>query len=760
MVDYDFLGLSPNEFENLSRDLLQRKSSIYIESFTNGRDGGVDLRYSTDKDKLVIIQAKRYKNFTSLKSSLMKEVNKVKSLSPDRYLITTSVGLTPDNKEIILNLFKPYIKSTEDIFGRTELNNLLGQYGDIEKQYYKLWLSSINVLEKVLHSKVFNQSAFELDEIKEQIKLYVQNDSFNEALEILSKNKYLIISGIPGIGKTTLARVIVLHLLSNGFDEFVFLNQSIDDGYEFFNDEKKQVFLFDDFLGSNFLESRHLPNEDNKILRFIDKITKSHNKHIVFTTREYILNQAKSKFESFNIKNIEVAKCVLDLSSYTNIIKAKILYNHLFFADIPLPHITSLVSNKCYLKLVKHLNFNPRIIETIVNQRIWESCEPNQFPNVLMKLFDNPQSVWLHAYENNIEQLSQSSLLVLLTMGTPVLLKDWEKATKEFFTVNHPKNFSLFNSINFSKVIKQLENTFIKTTADSKNSIAIEYQNPSIRDFLFNYLQGKDDIISNLLEAIIFKEQFFEVFITIPPNNDAYNHKILLPKNLVDVMNRNLVDKFKSLSTSNLLKFNYDDKIIWHKRPFEIYGFLEEILSGFDDTYEESQALIYLEFQRLIYLVDGGYSEKIAYLRLLSNADLNKLSFDEGRLFSTFIECVDSSLEIQLISRLQYIFPTTFKDTTESSGFENKIKFIVNNEVNNVEDSNASELMDDLSEIQKNLGLDFTDEISVLKDQADIYDESSSSQDETQAEYLKRKTNVTTELSEDEQIGNIFSSLL
>ena len=256
MIDYDFLILSPNEFENLSRDLLQKKLGIFIESFTSGPDGGIDLRFATAEKKKSIIQAKRYKDYKSLISNLKNEVKKVEKLSPEKYFITTSVGLTPSNKTEIFKLFTPYIKSTEDIYGKDDFNNLIGLYGEIEKQYYKLWLSSTNILEKVLHSKVYNQTAFELEEIKEQIKLYVQNNSFDEALKILKKNKYLIISGIPGIGKTTLARVIVLYLLSKDFDEFVYLNQSIDDGYEMFNDDKKQVFFFDDFLGKNFLENK------------------------------------------------------------------------------------------------------------------------------------------------------------------------------------------------------------------------------------------------------------------------------------------------------------------------------------------------------------------------------------------------------------------------------------------------------------------------------------------------------------------------
>ena len=38
MTDYDFTILQPNEFENLTRDLLQQKEGVFIESFTTRTD--------------------------------------------------------------------------------------------------------------------------------------------------------------------------------------------------------------------------------------------------------------------------------------------------------------------------------------------------------------------------------------------------------------------------------------------------------------------------------------------------------------------------------------------------------------------------------------------------------------------------------------------------------------------------------------------------------------------------------------------------
>ncbi len=70
MLDYDFGILQYNEFECLTRDLLQAEFGIYIESFKDGRDNGIDLRYGTAKGTNAIVQVKRYKTWNELKSKL------------------------------------------------------------------------------------------------------------------------------------------------------------------------------------------------------------------------------------------------------------------------------------------------------------------------------------------------------------------------------------------------------------------------------------------------------------------------------------------------------------------------------------------------------------------------------------------------------------------------------------------------------------------------------------------------------------------
>lgn len=267
MKNYDFNILSPFEFECFSRDILIKREGLEFKNFADGRDGGIDLRYCSPTNGTIIVQAKRYKDYTSLFSTLKKEVVKVKKLNPDRYIIVTSVDLTANNCDEIKTIFDPYIKSESDILGKQDLNKLLSRYPEVELHYFKLWLASTDVLETFLNKKVVNQSKFQLEIINECVRTYVMNPSFSEALDILDKNRYVVISGVPGIGKTTLARLLVFYFLTKGgYDKFYYVPSNIDDAYNVFDKDSKQVFFFDDFLGN----TRFVATEKNFDAKFID----------------------------------------------------------------------------------------------------------------------------------------------------------------------------------------------------------------------------------------------------------------------------------------------------------------------------------------------------------------------------------------------------------------------------------------------------------------------------------------------------------
>lgn len=65
------------------------------------------------------------------------------------------------------------------------------------------------------------------------------NDSFDKAREILRNHNYVIISDIPGIGKTTLDRMLFYDYLANGFEEFITLSGDIDTAAKLLKRDKK-----------------------------------------------------------------------------------------------------------------------------------------------------------------------------------------------------------------------------------------------------------------------------------------------------------------------------------------------------------------------------------------------------------------------------------------------------------------------------------------------------------------------------------------
>jgi len=570
---YNFLNLSSFEFELLIRDLLQKKLNIDLESFTSGRDLGIDLRYSINFENNLIVQCKRIGKFDDLKNNLQKEVEKVKKIKPKRYIIATSVGLTPNQKIIIKNMFGHFIINNNDIIGKDEINNFLLQYKEVEKQHFKLWLSSTNVLESILHSNIINQTNFEKSMIENDIKTYAFNESYNEALKIIKENHFIIISGIPGIGKTTLAHVLVYYLLANNFEEFVVSSESIDESYKLFKEGKSQVFLYDDFLGKSLLDNPLQKNEDKRIINFVNNIKEVENKVLILTTREYILNQAFWKSELLSSKDFNIGKYVLDLSKYTRHVKARIFYNHLFFSSLPKPFIENIVDNKSYFEIIDHKNYNPRIIHQVTNEKsIWSSVEPKNFIKKIVDLLNYPEKIWKHAFENQISDLSRVILIIITLCGTPIFIEDILKASQNYLDKTLD-NFKLYKSL------KEIENTFIKIKPNNGHDI-VDFFNPSVNDFLIYYIKNNIGIIYNYLKTSIFINEFFNI-VTFK-SSSKFDQRIIGTKELEIIVVDKLVSDFPKLTESKL-EISIDNKLTKYvKTPPDLLSNLKLISNNID----------------------------------------------------------------------------------------------------------------------------------------------------------------------------------
>ncbi|WP_261405029.1 toll/interleukin-1 receptor domain-containing protein [Chenggangzhangella methanolivorans] len=152
---HSFANLSATDFEELSRDLIGCALEARFEGFTPGPDGGIDGRHSVGSNT-TILQAKHLErsSFSDLKRTMRKERASIDRLAPQRYVLTTSQGLTPSNKKALREIIGPSLQSERDIFGADDLNGLLRAFPDVEKAHPKLWSVRGGVLQTLIAEAV------------------------------------------------------------------------------------------------------------------------------------------------------------------------------------------------------------------------------------------------------------------------------------------------------------------------------------------------------------------------------------------------------------------------------------------------------------------------------------------------------------------------------------------------------------------------------------------------------------------------------
>jgi hypothetical protein len=500
-------NVSGYEFQGITGHLLGEELGLRFERFGPGRDGGVDLRHLNDNGPPDIVQCKHYKgsSWSQLKRATKAEAKRLAKLehAPARYWFVTSQSLTPARKTELFEILSPFAVVEDDIYGRDDLEDLLDRHPTVERTHVKLWLASGPQLQALLRPGVHARSRALAEQVNRALPLYVQGASFVEAQERLAAHHVCVIAGPPGVGKTTLAHMLVADAIGQGYEP-IDISHDIDEAWDAWNRDARQIFVYDDFLGQTML-SELRKNEPSRLIGFLSVASQSANTAVVLTTREYILNKAARMYEVFQRHGLPDGPLVLPLEKYSSLERAEILRNHIWHsASLPDDVLEALWHERAYLKIVDHPNFNPRIIEYVTGLQPGHSIDETggrAWLSFAVRQLDHPDDIWKTAFEEQLGEVERALLMTLATMPARTNVDDLRLAFDAFTAAagtSRPR---------FAPALDVLEGSFVTSSLEPDESIFISTLNPGLRDFLERQLLDDPSTIRASIAGAAFFEQ-------------------------------------------------------------------------------------------------------------------------------------------------------------------------------------------------------------------------------------------------------------
>lgn len=558
MSNFDFSTLNSTDFEELVCDLLNvilsnKENGISFRTFKEGKDKGVDFLYSTvEKEYNIVGQAKHYyrSGYKALLDTVKKEVPKIKKLNPNKYILATSLDLSHQNMVEIKDGLEPYVRELNDIFAKKDLNRILDENPNLLDNHFKLWFSSTNVLKKILNYSIEGRSSeFLENSIKRRMRLFVKTDQYYAAYKKLQENRFIILTGEPGVGKTTLAELLIYDLINKDY-QLCYIYDDIKEVEKILTeDDRKQIIYYDDFLGHTSYEITRSKGSEASLVSVLNRISYKKNKYLILTTRSFILNSAINESERLRRLNIKAKESIIKLNSYTLSLKVRLLKNHVEESELSDDHKEILNSKTIVEFITLHKNFSPRSVEFItLNENIQEISALN-FESYIKENFNTPNEIWKHAYEQQIGDLERWFLNTMVCFGDSVSLIQIENAFLSRIEYEIKYNNFIRPNNPFNSTFKKVESGFVvfeynDEGLEEEKCRHIKFINPSLVDFLRDSLKANKDEVIRMSESCYYLEQVLAIYPLI-------ENPINLPSERLKLQILDESSKFIKLETSN-----------------------------------------------------------------------------------------------------------------------------------------------------------------------------------------------------------------
>lgn len=480
-----------------------------LRVFPRGQDGGIDL--TDDLIGLnILIQVKHYlkSSYSTFKSSLEKELIKVERHKPKDYYIFTSQALNPMQITEVYTIFKEYMTNERNIITKDDIDTFLADEKnmDVLRGQFKLWITTDMVLKDYLNQDVFIDSEVLISDIHNDIKYFEQTGVFNSCLEILEKERIVLLYGDPGVGKTLNSKMLLLNYIKKDYRVRYSSNGNILELKKAItsNRDAKEIIFLDDCLGQHYFKM--IEGHDEELLSLIKHVGLYPNKTLILNTRVTILNEARNSSEElerfFGRERIVLKK--IDINKVSDIEKAKIFYKILKKNNVSNDHYQYLRDNHKYLKIVQHQNFNPRIIEYIALPDKIKDVPNNEYFKFVMNNLDNPKDIWKNEFEQRIGDTDRIFMYILYSLTDTFIPSEILESCFNYYI---SKNITVDLTLNhFNDTLQRLNQSMVKII-DVNGVKKIGVLNPSINDYMNFVIYHNKLLLEKLRSNSMYLEQ-------------------------------------------------------------------------------------------------------------------------------------------------------------------------------------------------------------------------------------------------------------
>jgi energy-coupling factor transporter ATP-binding protein EcfA2 len=349
-----------------------------------------------------------------------------------------------------------------------------------------------------------------MDDVKEASPYFVSTRWYLEGIAALEYHKIIIITGNPGVGKSTLTKMLALYCVDNGYSlRCVSTNDPDNLKAAMLVDRSiKELVIMDDFIGQRYEDIIQV--KEGSLLSLIKYITSSENKILIMNTRMAVYRNANERFEKLRryLKMNPIHE--IQINDFSKDEKAEILRNFLLRneAVYNIPHIyyESILANQAYKQIISHKNYSPRIIEMAMIPHQVKKTPPDKFVASILAKLDNPEDIWKGAFAN-IAREDKILLFVLFSLTQTTV--NYDVLKKCFWSRIRLSPSIDTTETNYESIQNRLADSFLRFFRKESADYAVGFANPSVADYIESVFSGNEAEREKLINSAVYYEQIF-----------------------------------------------------------------------------------------------------------------------------------------------------------------------------------------------------------------------------------------------------------